>query len=226
MHFAFLLFAASTSTCLIEENFSYNSYDVNNGWSDPKQNDAESCRAFCESTYPTASFFEWYSPSNYYKDSNPGSINSCWCSTSNAGRTPLQGHHSGEICRGVFTTTATSTTLSTSATTTTTSTSITTTAATASSTAACLIEEISYGQGSALNDGLADPKRNDAERCRSFCKSNHPTTTYFTWISTTSSWTQAHKRCFCKTSNAGPVNNGGAFSGNVHCVGKRLCILL
>ena len=130
--------------------------------------------------------------------------------------------HSGANVAGLIVVTWPSTTTTTISSSTTTS-----TAATTSSTSACLIEEISYGHGSSVNDAMADPKRNDAESCRSFCKSNYPTAMYFTWISTTSSWTAAHKRCYCKTSNAGPrVNNGGTFSGNVHCVGKRLCKIL
>ena len=122
--------------------------------------------------------------------------------------------HSGGSVAGLIVVTWPSATTTTNSTSTTTS-----TAATTSSTAACLIEEISYGQGSGVNDGLADPRHNDAESCRSYCKSNYPNSIYFSWFSTTASWTQGHKRCFCKTSNADPENKVGIYSGNVHCVG-------
>ena len=85
----------TTNACLIEENIVYPGNDINDGSSDPKQNDAESCRSFCESNYPTAMYFGWFSPSN-------GGVNlhkTCWCKSSKAGRKSVQGSYSGEICR-------------------------------------------------------------------------------------------------------------------------------
>ena len=51
-------------SCLVEENISNFGFDINNGNTDPKQNDAASCRSFCEANYPTAKYFDWISPSH------------------------------------------------------------------------------------------------------------------------------------------------------------------
>ena len=67
---------------------------------------------------------------------------------------------------------------------TTTTTTGMTTATTISATTpdACLIEENMTIPGHDINDGPQDPRQNDAEGCRSFCKANYPSTMYFTWI--------------------------------------------
>ena len=178
----------------------------------------QECRTYCTSINGATHFT--------FTPQSGQSWGNCVCKPSQNPLNAMNGAISGKvICSATTSTTTITTTTSTttiSTTTTTVTTTVTTVITTPSSTAACLIEEVAYGQGSSVNDPAADPKRNDAESCRSYCKSNYPTTIYFSWISTTSSWTQGHKRCYCKTSNAGPrVNNGGTFSGNVHCVGKR-----
>ena len=79
-----------SDTCSIEENTWLPGYDVYNGYNAPKQNDAESCRSFCQSNYPTAKFFVWMEIK--------GGV--CNCTTSDAGRKAETGNHSGRICRG------------------------------------------------------------------------------------------------------------------------------
>ena len=64
--------------------------NVNNGHDDPTQDSPESCRSFCEFTYPTAMFFGWYVLSK-----------TCWCKDSDAGRGADERVISGQICRGM-----------------------------------------------------------------------------------------------------------------------------
>ena len=86
----------TSDDCLVEENIALPGFDVNNGLSDPRQNDAESCRSFCKANYPTAMYFDWtglsFNLQTYHK--------TCWCKTSNAGRKADPGIYSGEVCRG------------------------------------------------------------------------------------------------------------------------------
>ena len=78
----------SVPDCIIENNIDYPGNDINNG--DP-QNDAESCRSFCQSNYPTAKYFSL------------GTGNACRCKTSNSGRIVKQGVVSGNVmCTGKF----------------------------------------------------------------------------------------------------------------------------
>ena len=86
-----LLFCAE---CLIEENTSFQSNYLNDGYSDPRQNDVESCRSFCRSNYPTAKYFEWVGP---FVSMNP---ETCWCKESSSGKTHLEGSKSGEVACG------------------------------------------------------------------------------------------------------------------------------
>ena len=86
----------------------------------------------------------------------------------------------------------------------------------------CFEENINYS-GYDNNNG-ADILQPDAEHCRTFCRSNHPETIYFSWLSPTgSSWDVARKNeCWCKTSNQGRTNENGITSGRVDCNdGKR-----
>ena len=94
-----LLFCAE---CLIEENTSFQSDYLNDGYSDPRQNDVESCRSFCRSNYPTAKYFEWVGPSPWW---DPFSLwqpepNTCWCKHSDQGRKTRDGSTSGEVICG------------------------------------------------------------------------------------------------------------------------------
>ena len=45
-----------------------------------------------------------------------------------------------------------------------------------------------------------DPRQNDAVSCRSFCENNYPNAKYFGWVSPSSSWSEGHNTCWCKTS--------------------------
>ena len=95
------VFVCQKRPCVIEKDTAYSSGpDVNNGWDDPRQYDAESCRAFCKLNHPTtAKYFAWKSPSlseikQHYE---------CWCKSSNAGRTTGQGKVAGSVmCAGEF----------------------------------------------------------------------------------------------------------------------------
>ena len=79
----------SVPECMIENNIAYSVNDINNG-GDP-QNDAQSCRSFCKSNYPTAKYFTL------------GTANNCRCKTSNSGRKVNQGAVSGNVmCVGEF----------------------------------------------------------------------------------------------------------------------------
>ena len=92
-----------------------------------------------------------------------------------------------------------------------------TTATTISATTpdACLIEENMTIPGHDINDGPQDPRQNDAEGCRSFCKANYPSTMYFTWIGLSYEHQTMHKICWCKTSNGGKKADPGVYSGEV-----------
>ena len=112
------------------------------------------------------------------------------------------------LCRGrsvddiaATTSSATTTTMSTTSTTT---------------TIACLIEEnVEYAAGNDSNDGLNEPRQNDAESCQSFCESNYPTAMYFTWHSTSSAWVPGRETCWCKSSNTGMSPKPGVYSGDI-----------
>ena len=83
--------------CLIEENTAFYGNNLNDGLSDPLQDDVESCRSFCKSTYPTAKYFHWVGSSSNWQ---PGYHNTCWCKHSDSGRKTRDGSTSGEVaCR-------------------------------------------------------------------------------------------------------------------------------
>ena len=84
--------------CLIEENTSFYGNDLNDGH--PKQNDVESCRSHCRSTYPTAKYFEWVGPSSFWSPSSWWVPNTCWCKDSDSGRKKRDGSTSGEVTCG------------------------------------------------------------------------------------------------------------------------------
>ena len=79
--------------CPIEENIDYDGHNTNDGTTDPIQHDAESCRLFCMSNYPTATYFKWFNKKGRL-------CNTCWCKTSKTGRKTSDGIFSGEICLG------------------------------------------------------------------------------------------------------------------------------
>ena len=88
--------STTADACPIEVDMAYpDATNVNNGHNDPRQIDAESCRSFCESNYPTAKFFVWASLPSYNGQ--------CFCKASDAGKDIRLGMHSGEICRGAST---------------------------------------------------------------------------------------------------------------------------
>ena len=72
---------------------SYDGNDLNQGLDVPRQKDAASCQSYCKSNYPTATHFDWVSPSNSWGAGH----NTCWCKTSNAGRKVVQGTSAGEV---------------------------------------------------------------------------------------------------------------------------------
>ena len=92
----FLLNILANTECVIEEDISNHSNDINDGRNDPKQYDAESCKSFCKSTYPTAKYFKWVSP---YAAWTPGH-NTCWCKYSDSDRRDERGQTSGDVTCG------------------------------------------------------------------------------------------------------------------------------
>ena len=85
---------AAADACEIEENITLPGYDINDGDTDPRQNDAESCRSFCKANYPSAAYFTWVGPSFQHQTWRK----KCWCKTSNADREAATGVSSGKIC--------------------------------------------------------------------------------------------------------------------------------
>ena len=84
----------------------------------------------------------------------------------------------------------------------------------------CSTEEDIHYPGSDINNGNKDPKQYDARSCASFCKTNHPEASYFTWVS--DSWSKneaSHNTCWCKSEDA--VNRRrseeGLTSGPLFC---------
>ena len=88
-----LLNVLANTACVIEEDTMYFGNDLNDGLNDPKQYDAESCRSFCKSDYPSAKYFNWVGP---HAPWTPGH-NTCWCKYSDSGRRAETGHTSGEV---------------------------------------------------------------------------------------------------------------------------------
>ena len=81
----------------------------------------------------------------------------------------------------------------------------------------CTIEEDTSYAGNDLNDGLEDPKQDDAESCRSFCKSDYPSAKYFTWVGPDVTWQRGRNACWCKDSDSGRMDGRGKTSGAVTC---------
>ena len=68
-----------------------------------------------------------------------------------------------------------------------------------------------------INKAMDDPRQNKAESCQSYCKTNYPAATHFSWVSPSSSWTNGHNRCWCRYSTAGRGVKSGTTSGEVIC---------
>ena len=77
----------SGEICPIEENISYTGSAINDA-NDPEQNDAVSCRSFCETNYSNAQYFTWNSHSKKCR---------CKAWTSDIGTKVLTGVYSGKI---------------------------------------------------------------------------------------------------------------------------------
>ena len=97
----------TTSNCLVEENSSYDGTDINNGLNDPTQNDANSCRTYCDSTYPNALYFNWIPLSDVWTAARE----TCWCKSSKTGIVSKPGRYAGEVCRASSTTTTSTATI-------------------------------------------------------------------------------------------------------------------
>ena len=83
----------------------------------------------------------------------------------------------------------------------------------------CLTEhQIDYLTGHNLNVGY-DDKQPDLENCRSYCGSNHPTATYFTYVKPHGISNNFGRQCWCKTTNSGRIYSLNKISGEV-CKGK------
>ena len=72
--------------CPFEEDIKYYLANINNGDQDPLQSSAEDCRTYCKSNHGTAKYFSWFS-----------SAKTCWCKTSDIGRTYSSGATSGQV---------------------------------------------------------------------------------------------------------------------------------
>ena len=82
--------------------------------------------------------------------------------------------------------------------------------------ASCVIEENKdYHNGDNLNIGQHDTQP-DFESCQSFCKTNHPSATYFSWIKLTGPEPYP-LACYCKTTNKERQGEDGFISGEVSC---------
>ena len=64
-----------------------------NGLNEPRQPDTESCRAYCSATYPDALYYDYVTPEATWVEGR----NSCWCKTTNSGRTVSMGVIAGEV---------------------------------------------------------------------------------------------------------------------------------
>ena len=81
----------SGEVCL-EENTNYSGNDITSTLDVP---DVQHCRTFCKSNYPEASHFSWVSPSGPNWGQAPKK--SCWCKTSDQGRSIVDGITSGRV---------------------------------------------------------------------------------------------------------------------------------
>ena len=81
----------------------------------------------------------------------------------------------------------------------------------------CLEDNTNYS-GNDINDG-AENLHPDAEHCRTFCKTNQPRASHFSWVSPSGpNWGHAPKKsCWCKTSDRGRSIADGITSGRVDC---------
>ena len=94
--------------------------------------------------------------------------------------------------------------------------------------ASCIEENISYDNEDNLNNARQD-NQPDFERCQSFCKTNHTSATYFTWVpnrgfsgfnNNKGFYNFMYHGCYCKTTNSGRQernNYEGVISGEVSC---------
>ena len=187
---------ATTDPCPIEVDMGNPTNNLNNGNTDPKQNDTESCRSFCESNYPTAKFFVWNQNHN------------CWCKSSDNGKRQEPGKYHGEICRGSTTTTATTTTT-------------TTTTSTVTTPSNCKVEHGMAYEGCPLNSGMSEPRHPDWQSCQAFCNSNHSSAPYFSYITNDTALSNYKGRCFCECSNASRREAADQVRGEVNCQGKK-----
>ena len=81
----------------------------------------------------------------------------------------------------------------------------------------CINEDVTYKRYD-VNDGFQG-KQPDVESCLSFCRTNHPSATYFSWHSPQGEWEDGRGACYCMTSNSDPRKPQvwGWFSGEVSC---------
>ena len=79
----------------------------------------------------------------------------------------------------------------------------------------CLEEDISYS-GNDNNNGWHNLQP-DVEHCKTYCRSNHAETLYFSWVGPTAQVQVPIKSCWCKTSKKGRKYLNGIISGRVDC---------
>ena len=61
-------------------------------------------------------------------------------------------------------------------------------------------------------------KKDDWQSCQSYCKSDHPDATYFSWIKQHVWFTG--KNCYCKDALSGRTPDQDVTSGEVKCEGR------
>ena len=82
-----------------------------------------------------------------------------------------------------------------------------------------------YINDNRLNNGIVDVF-GDRESCRAFCYSNHPSASFFTYVSSAHDDDKYKRTCWCQNTNEGKRPEGkqdldGATSGEIKCGGMQ-----
>ena len=94
-----LTHSLAKASCLMEENISYKTGEGVGvgGLGEPRQPNAESCRAYCMWTYPSARYYDYVTPDSGWVEGHY----TCWCKIDNSGRQGETGKTAGEVnCGG------------------------------------------------------------------------------------------------------------------------------
>ena len=196
-----IIFNTAPRTCSTENRINNLAGNHNSNWNGSHVKpidftaDSQSCWTFCWETYNT-SYFTWTTYDNAIATWRSG----CICKKGYLNPRVEAGYVSGIVCPSTSSPTITTDGLSN-----------------------CTFEEnISY-TGTELNAGTDGPAQDDAESCRSFCKSNYPSATHFGWVTPSSDWIEGRKTCWCKTTIVGAESQQDIIAGVVNCEGRLVC---